>query len=47
MIDRIQMYIEWLQTDPLNFIIYMAYTVAVVLISLILHECAHGCVALK
>ena len=47
MIDRIQMYIEWLQTDPLNFIIYMAYTVAVVLISLILHECAHGYVALK
>ena len=47
MIDRIQMYIEWLQTDPLDFVIYMAYTAAVVLISLILHECAHGYVALK
>lgn len=47
MFDRLQMYIEWLQTDPVEFVIYMAYTVAVVLISLILHECAHGYMALK
>lgn len=47
MLDRIQMYIEWLRTDPLDFIIYMAYTVVVVLISLILHECAHGYMAYK
>lgn len=47
MIDRLQMYVEWLQADPLDFVIYMAYTIAVVLISLILHECAHGYVALK
>ncbi len=47
MLDRLQTYIEWLQTDPVDFLVYMAYTVAVVLISLILHECAHGYVALK
>ena len=47
MLNRLEMYIEWLKTDPVDFIIYMAYTVAVVLISLILHECAHGWMALK
>ena len=47
MFSRIEMYIEWLKTDPVDFVIYMAYTVAVVLISLILHECAHGYMALK
>lgn len=47
MINRLEMYIEWLKTDPVDFIIYMAYTVVVVLISLILHECAHGWMAFK
>lgn len=47
MFDRIETYIEWLMTDPVDFLIYMAYTVAVVLSSLILHEVAHGYVALR
>lgn len=47
MFNRIELYIEWLRTDPLDFVIYMVYTWGVILISLILHECAHGYIALK
>lgn len=47
MFDRLQTYIEQLQADPMGFLITMAYTWGVILISLILHECAHGYVALK
>ncbi|MBQ8202368.1 MAG: site-2 protease family protein [Clostridia bacterium] len=47
MFDRTELYIEWLKSDPAGFAIYMAYTVAVVLTSLILHECAHGYMALR
>ena len=47
MFDRLEMYIEWLQTDPVDFVVYMGYTAAVVLISLILHECAHGYMAYR
>lgn len=47
MFDRIETYIKWLTTDPVDFLIYMAYTVVVVLTSLILHEVAHGYVALR
>lgn len=45
--DRLQTYIAQLQADPVNFLITMAYTWGVILFSLILHECAHGYVALK
>lgn len=47
MISRFDMYGEWLRTDPIGFATYLFYFVAVVLLSLILHECAHGWVALK
>ncbi len=47
MFDRIELYIDLLKTDPVNFIFYMLTMVAVVLISLILHECAHGYMALR
>lgn len=47
MLDRIENYITQLQTDPLNFLITMLYTWGVILFSLILHECAHGFIALK
>ena len=47
MFNRIEMYMEWLRTDPVEFIISMLYTVCVVLFSLILHECAHGYVAYR
>lgn len=45
--ERIQSYITQLQSDPVGFLISMAYVWGVILISLILHECAHGYVALK
>ena len=47
MLSRLETYIQQLQTDPVNFLITMAYTWGVILFSLILHECAHGYVALK
>lgn len=45
--DRIQSYITALQTDPLSFVITMAYSAVVFLLSLILHEVAHGYVAYR
>ena len=45
--DRLQMYAEQLRTDPVGFVIYMCYYACVVLFSLIIHECAHGYVALR
>ena len=47
MLDRLESYITQLQADPVGFLITMAYTWGVLLFSLILHECAHGYVALK
>ncbi len=47
MLDRLQTYITQLQADPVGFLITMAYTWGVLLFSLILHECAHGYVALR
>lgn len=47
MLDRLEMYIAQIQTDPASFLITMAYVWGVILFSLILHECAHGYVALK
>lgn len=47
MLDRLETYIAQLQSDPVGFLITMAYTWGVILFSLILHECAHGYVAFK
>lgn len=47
MLDRLESYIAQLQAAPVGFLITMAYTWGVILFSLILHECAHGYVALK
>lgn len=47
MLDRLQNYAELLKADPVNFLIYMAFMVVVVLLSLILHECAHGWMAYR
>lgn len=47
MLDRLEMYIAQIQTDPASFLITMAYVWGVILFSLILHECAHGYVALR
>lgn len=47
MFNRIETYIAQLQADPVNFLITMVYTWGVILFSLILHECAHGYMALQ
>lgn len=47
MISRLDSYLEALRTSPLDFLLTMLYTVVVMLISLILHECAHGYVAYR
>lgn len=47
MFSRLEMYGEWLRADPLGLIVYMLYFTLTVLLSLILHECAHGYVALR
>lgn len=47
MLSRLQSWMNWLTQDPLDFIVYMAYLCVTVLISLILHEVAHGYVALR
>lgn len=47
MLSRLQTWINWLTSDPIGFLIYAAYLASTVLISLILHEVAHGYVALK
>ena len=46
MIGRFEAYGEWLRADPTGFGVYIVYLAATVLLSLILHECAHGYVAL-
>lgn len=47
MFNRLQLYAELLKQDPLNFLVYMVFMACAVLISLILHECAHGYMALR
>lgn len=44
---RLQLWINWLQTDPLQFFIYLVYLVTSVLLALMLHEIAHGYVAYR
>ena len=45
MLSNLDTYLEALRTSPLEFLLTLVYAVAVILISLILHECAHGYVA--
>lgn len=47
MFSRLSSWFSWLTTDPVSFIIYLLYLVVAVLLSLILHEVAHGYVALR
>ena len=46
-LNRLQGWCEWLARDPVGFIIYLAYFAAAILITLILHEIAHGYVAFR
>lgn len=47
LIYRLQSWVEYLTSDPIGFIVYAFYTVSTILISLILHEVAHGYVAYR
>ncbi len=47
MISHLDTYLEALRTDPLGFLLTLLYSVVVFLLSLMLHECAHGYVAYR
>ena len=47
MLSNLDTHLEALRTSPLEFLLTLVYAVAVILISLILHECAHGYVAYR
>ena len=47
MFSRLQFYWSYLTSDPAGFLVYILYFAVTILISLILHEVAHGWVALK
>jgi len=44
-LNRLQSWLQWLRTDPIGFIVYLAYFAASILLTLMLHEIAHGYVA--
>ncbi len=46
-LTRLQNWWTWLTTDPVGFIVYMAYFAVAVLLALMLHEIAHGYVAYR
>jgi len=46
-LSRLQNWLSWLQTDPLQFFIYLIYLITSVLLALMLHEVAHGYVAYR
>lgn len=46
-LSRLQAWWTWLTTDPVGFIVYMLYFAAAVLLTLMLHEIAHGYVAYR
>ena len=47
MLSNLDTYLDALRTSPLEFLLTLVYAVAVILISLILHACAHGYVAYR
>ena len=47
MFSRLESWFNWLTSDPVGFIVYALYLTVTVLMSLILHEVAHGYVALR
>ena len=47
MLTRMSAFAQMLRTDPLGGLIFLAMFAVAILLSLILHECAHGYVALK
>ena len=47
MLNRFEVYGSWLREDPAGFGVYILCFAVTMLASLILHECAHGYVALR
>lgn len=47
LVSRLQSWFDYLTSDPLGFVLYVLFTAATMLISLILHEVAHGYVAYR
>lgn len=45
--NRIQFYWNYLTADPLNFVLFIVYYCACILLTLILHEIAHGYIAYR
>lgn len=46
-LNRLQAWGNWFTTDPVGFLIFMVYYAAAILITLMLHEIAHGYVAYR
>lgn len=47
MLNRLQIWGNWLRADPVGFLIFLLYFAVAILASLILHEVAHGYVAYR
>ena len=41
-LNRLQSWMQWFTSDPAGFILYLFYFAASVLLTLTLHEIAHG-----
>ncbi|MEG1967824.1 MAG: site-2 protease family protein [Clostridia bacterium] len=46
-LNRLQAYGSWLMSDPIGFVIYLLYFATSILLTLVLHEVAHGFVAYR
>ena len=46
-LNRLQSWLQWFTADPVGFLIYLLYFAASILLTLMLHEIAHGYVAWK
>lgn len=46
-LNRLQSWMSWFTSDPVGFLIYLVYFAASILLTLMLHEIAHGYVAWK
>lgn len=44
-LNRLQAWFQWLTTDPIGFLVYLIYFAVSILLTLMLHELAHGYVA--
>lgn len=47
MLANLDIYAEWLQYDAVNFVFYLLTMIVTFVMSLVLHECAHGYMAMR